>query len=316
MVLPPAVTIREVGPRDGFQMEPSFIPTERKVEVIDALARTGLREIEVTSFVHPKAVPQLADAEEVMARLHRVRGVRYSALVPNQRGAVRAIEAGVDGVNVVVSVTESHSLSNARMTPEAAMAQAGLIARLCEEARVEAGIGFATALGCPFEGIPPYRVLEGMVGRAVEDLGYVRVSIADTVGMANPRLVRKTMDRLLAQFSEVTFCLHLHNTRNMGLANLLAGLEVGVTWFDSSVAGLGGCPFAPGASGNVATEDVVNMLHEMGVETGVRLDAYLEVAAAVRDLVGHADSGVLTAGPSSKLLGPYRPSASPGRVPS
>ncbi|HZU16875.1 MAG TPA: hydroxymethylglutaryl-CoA lyase [Candidatus Dormibacteraeota bacterium] len=316
MLLPPEVTIREVGPRDGFQMERTFIPTERKVEIIDALARTGLREIEVTSFVHPRAVPQLADAEEVVARLRRVRGVRYSALVPNQRGAERAIEAGVDGINVVVSVTESHSLSNTRMTPEAAMEQAGRVARLCREAGLGASIGFATALGCPFEGIPPYRAVARLVGRAVEDLGYSEVSIADTVGMANPRLVRETMERLCADFSEVAFGLHLHNTRNMGLANLMAGLEAGVTRFDGSVAGLGGCPFAPGASGNVATEDALNMLHEMGVETGVRLDRYLEVARRVRDLVGHADSGVLEAGPSSKLLGPYRPAPESGRPPS
>jgi len=304
--LPAAATICEVGPRDGFQMEPTFVPTDRKVEVVDALSRTGVREIQATSFVHPRAIPQLRDAEEVMARIERRPDVRYSALVPNEKGASRAIAAEVDCVDVVVSVSESHCLSNTNMTPAQAMERAGAVAELCREAGTEAAIGFATALGCPFEGIPPYERVESMVGRAVEVLGYTRVSIADTVGMANPALVRATMTRLAERFPGVIFGLHLHNTRSMGLANLLAGLEAGVTRFDSSVAGLGGCPYAPGATGNVATEDAVNMLEGMGVATGIELAGFLEVARRVRDVVGHADSGVLKAGPSSKLLGPYR----------
>jgi hydroxymethylglutaryl-CoA lyase len=307
MEVPASVSICEVGPRDGFQMESEFIPTERKVEIVDALSRTGVREIQATSFVHPKAIPQLRDAEEVMARIERRPDVRYSALIPNEKGASRAIAAEVDSVDVVVSVSESHSLSNTNMTPEEAMERAGRVAGLCREAGVEASIGFATALGCPFEGIPSYGRVERMVGQAVEELGYTRVSIADTVGMANPLLVRATMARLGHRFPEVTFGLHLHNTRGMGLANVLAGLEAGVTRFDSSVAGLGGCPYAPGASGNVATEDAVNMLEEMGVATGIDLKGLLAVAEKVRETVGHADSGVLKAGPSSKLLGHYRP---------
>jgi len=304
--LPAAVTICEVGPRDGFQMEPTFIPTDHKVEVVEALSRTGVREIQATSFVHPRAIPQLSDAEEVMARIERRPGVRYSALVPNEKGASRAIDAEVDCVDVVVSVSESHCLSNTNMTPGQAMERAGAVAELCRGAGVEASIGFATALGCPFEGVPPYERVESMVGRAVEGLGYTRVTLADTVGMADPVLVRATMARLAERFPGVTFGLHLHNTRSMGLANLLAGLEAGITRFDSSVAGLGGCPYAPGATGNVATEDAVNMLEGMGVATGIELTGFLEVARRVRDVVGHADSGVLKAGPSSKLLGPYR----------
>jgi hydroxymethylglutaryl-CoA lyase len=305
---PAAVTICEVGPRDGFQMERTFIPTEVKVGIVDALSRTGLREIQATSFVHPKAIPQLTDAEEVMARIERLPGVRYSALVPNERGASRAIAAEVDCVDVVVSVSDSHCLSNTNMTPEQAMGRAGNVAALCREAGIEASIGFATALGCPFEGVPPYERVERMVGQAVEEFGYTRVNLADTVGMANPRLVRATMAGLGSRFPAVTFGLHLHNTRSMGLANMLAGLEAGVACFDSSVAGLGGCPYAPGASGNVATEDAVNMLEEMGIATGIDLAELLGVAAQAREAVGHADSGVLRAGPSSKLLGPYRDS--------
>jgi hydroxymethylglutaryl-CoA lyase len=303
--LPSSAVVCEVGPRDGFQMEKEFIPTARKVELIDALARTGLTEIQATSFVHPKAIPQLADAEEVLASIERVPGVRYTALVPNERGASRAIAAEADGVDVVVSISESHCLSNTNMTPEQAMERAGNVVRMGEDAGVAVTIGFATALGCPFEGYPAYERVEQFVGRAVEELGARSISVADTVGMASPRLVYTTLRRLRSRFPDVTFTLHLHNTRNLGSANLLAGLEAGVTRFDASIAGLGGCPYAPGATGNVATEDVLNMLREMDIETGVRLDEVVEVAGRAREVIGHADSGVLQAGTSHKLLGRY-----------
>jgi hydroxymethylglutaryl-CoA lyase len=305
--LPGSVTICDVGPRDGFQMEHDFIPTDVKVEIIDALSRTGLREIQATSFVHPRAIPQLADAEEVMGRIERVPGVRYTALVPNERGAERAIAAEVDCVDVVVSVSESHCLSNTRMTPEQAMERAANVRGMGEQAGVEVSIGFATALGCPFEGYPSYERVERFVGRAAEELGVRHIAIADTVGMASPARVRTTMTRLRGRFPDVTFSLHLHNTRNMGLANVVAGMQAGVTRFDASVAGLGGCPYAPGATGNVATEDLLNMLDEMGIETGVRMDDLVAVGERVRDAVGHADSGVLKAGPSRKTLGTYTP---------
>lgn len=303
--LPASAVVCEVGPRDGFQMEKEFIPTERKVELIDALARTGLTEIQATSFVHPKAIPQLADAEAVLGSISRVPGVHYTALVPNERGASRAIEAEADGVDFVVSISESHCLSNTNMTPEQAMERAANVARMGEDADVEVTIGFATALGCPFEGVPAYSRVEQFVGRAVEELGVRSISVADTVGMASPRLVYSTLRRLRERFPQATFTLHLHNTRNMGSANLLAGLQAGVTRFDASIAGLGGCPYAPGATGNVATEDMVNMLREMDIETGVRLDEVVEVAARTREVIGHADSGVLQAGTSRKLLGKF-----------
>jgi hydroxymethylglutaryl-CoA lyase len=301
---PSAITLCEVGPRDGFQMEPEFIPTDAKIEIIDALSRTGLREIQATSFVHPKAVPQLRDAEEILARIARVPGVTYSALVPNERGAERAIAARVDRIDIVVSVSESHSWSNTRMSTTRAMERAREIVRLGEQSRTAVSIGFATALGCPFEGFPEYARLERLVGTAVEEYGIRRVSIADTVGMANPALVAATMGKLMGRFPETTFSLHLHNTRGMGLANLLAGLDAGVTHYDASIAGLGGCPFAPGATGNIATEDTVHMAEEMGIRTEVHLGALLDVARRVEAIVGHADSAILKAGPSSKLLGP------------
>lgn len=303
MQWPAAITVCEVGPRDGFQMEPAFIPTEAKVEIIDALARTGLREIQATSFVHPRAIPQLRDAEEVLARIARVPGVVYSALVPNERGAERAIAAKVDRIDIVVSVSESHCWANTNMSTARAMERAREIVRLGRAAGTDVSIGFATALGCPFEGFPPYERVERLVGEAVEDFGLSRVTIADTVGMANPALVSLTMSRLLRRFPATTFALHLHNTRGMGLANVLAGLDTGVASFDASIAGLGGCPYAPGATGNIATEDTVHMVEEMGIRTGIGLDALLAVARRVAEVVGHADSALLKAGPSSRLLG-------------
>ena len=303
---PGSATVCEVGPRDGFQMEPAFIPTETKVRIINALSRTGVREIQATSFVHPKAIPQLRDAEEVMARIERAPGARYAGLVLNERGAARGMAANVDRLDIVVSASDSHSLSNANMTTAQAMERAGRVVTLARQSGKDVSIGFATALGCPFEGSLPYARVEALVTQSAEGFGLTRVSIADTVGMANPTLIRTTMHALHQRFPRVRFSLHLHNTRGMGLANMLAGLEEGVTHFDASVAGLGGCPYAPGATGNIATEDAVHMLEEMGIATYIRLDALLDVAREVRDVVGHADSAVLKAGPSRTLLGARR----------
>lgn len=303
MQWPEEITVCEVGPRDGFQMEEAWIPTDVKVEVINQLSRTGLRRIQATSFVHPRAIPQLRDAEEVMNRIDRVPGVRYAALVPNERGVERAIAARADEVDMVVSVSESHCHSNTNMTTAQAMERAQGAARLAREAGLVMGIGFPVALGCPFEGFPPYDRVEGLVVRAVEEFGLTEVTIPDTVGMANPTLVHSTMSRLICRCPGATFALHLHNTRGMGLANVVAGLDAGVRQFDSAVAGLGGCPYAPGATGNIATEDLVHMLEEMGVRTSVDLDAVLRVARRVEEAVGHADSAVLRAGMSRQLLG-------------
>jgi len=306
------VTVCEVGPRDGFQMEPSFIPTPTKIAIIDLLSRTGLREIQATSFVRPTAVPQMRDAEEVMAGLRREHGVLYAGLVPNERGAERAIAAGCDRLDVVVSATDSHSLSNTRMPTRRALERVGRIVPMARAAGRDVAIGIAVALGCPFEGVPPYARVEALVGHAVEELGLTRVSLADTVGMANPRQVSTTVAALRARFPQVAFGLHLHNTRGMALANALAGLAGGVTHLDASVAGLGGCPFAPGAAGNVATEDLVHMLAEMGIATHVRLDALLEVARRVEAVVGHAASALLRAGVPRRFPLAQHPAGSPG----
>jgi hydroxymethylglutaryl-CoA lyase len=293
--------INEVGPRDGFQAEDGFIPTGRKVEIIDRLSRTGVASIQVTSVVHPKAVPQLADAEEVMARIERVPGVRYTVLVPNLRGAERAVAVEADGWELMLSVTDSHGRSNANRSTAEALRGLEPVVALAGEVGVEVTGSMATALGCPFEGRVPFeRVLQ--VARAYREMGVSRLSVADTVGVADPLLVYATMSGLKENLPDVELGLHLHNTRGMALANVLAALQAGVASFDSSVGGLGGCPFAPGATGNVATEDLVHMLDLMDIRSGVDLDAVLAVARGVREVVGHPlESAVLQAGRASDL---------------
>ena len=299
--LPGAVEINEVGPRDGFQAEKEFIPTDRKVEIIDALSRTGVAAIQATSVVHPKAVPQLADAEEVMVRIERAPGVRYTVLVPNLRGAERAVPMGADGWELMLSVTDSHSRSNANRNTDEALKGMEPVVALARENGVEVTGSMATALGCPFEGKVPFeRVL--YVAEAYRAMGVRHLGVADTVGVADPRLVFETMSGLKERLPGIKLGLHLHNTRGMALANVLAALQAGVTEFDSSVGGLGGCPFAPGATGNISTEDLVHMLDLMGVRSGVDLDSMLAVAREVREIVGHPlESAVARAGKADDL---------------
>jgi hydroxymethylglutaryl-CoA lyase len=299
--LPGAVEVNEVGPRDGFQAEDEFIPTGRKLEIIDALSRTGVTAIQVTSVVHPKAVPQLVDAEEVMARIERVPGVRYTVLVPNLRGAERAVPMNADGWELMLSVTDSHSRSNANRSTEEALKGMERVVALARESGVEVTGSMATALGCPFEGKVPFeRVL--YVAEAYRAMGVSHISVADTVGVADPRLVFETMSGLKESLPDVALGLHLHNTRGMALANVVAALHAEVTEFDSALGGLGGCPFAPGASGNVSTEDLVHMLDLMGIRSGVDLDAVLAVSREVKKIAGHPlESAVARAGKSSDL---------------
>jgi hydroxymethylglutaryl-CoA lyase len=302
--LPDAVTIVDVTTRDGFQMESGpFIPTEQKIEIVNLLSRSGIPEIQVTSFVHPKAVPQLADADEVMRRIDRLPGVKYRVLVPNLIGAERALAAGTDELNLMVSVTDSHSLANANRTTAEALELLAPVLDLAARAGVPATAGGATGLGCPFEGFPSIERLCQVYGFFYER-GVRKMSVADTAGMANPLLVYDRLSRLREHFPDVTFALHLHDTRRMATANVLAGLAAGVTEFDGSTGGLGGCPYSPGATGNIATEDLVHMFHALGVHTGVDLDALLAVSRRLREVVGHdLDSTILRAGKSSDLLG-------------
>jgi len=300
--LPATVRIREVGPRDGLQNE-SPVPTEAKIKLIDALSRTGLRRIEAVSFVHPRAIPQMADADRVWAGIERVPGVRYSALVPNLRGAQRALRAGFSEVEVVVSASDTHNRKNVNRSTAESLDDIAVIIEELHRGGATAEVIIATSFGCPYEGdVEPARVAR-IVDRVIAD-GADRVSLGDTTGMATPRRVREVVAAVRERHPGLPLLLHFHNTRGTGLANLLTALELGVIDFDASVGGLGGCPYAPGASGNVATEEVVHMLHDMGIQTGVDLDALLEVAAMAEELVGRQlPSGVLRAGPRTRLVG-------------
>ncbi|MEK7386197.1 MAG: hydroxymethylglutaryl-CoA lyase [candidate division NC10 bacterium] len=290
MKLPERVTICEVGTRDGFQIEPDFIPTELKVEVVNRLSDAGVPRIEVTSFVHPKVVPQLRDAEEVMAKIRRRPGTRYAALVPNDKGAVRAVDAGVDVIHTVVSASESHNLANVNMTVAESLEKLRDVMRIADRAKVAVGCGISTSFGCPFEGEVPIARLESVVRRLV-DMGAPAIGLADTTGMANPLQVGRVLEHLMPQFPGIEWTLHTHDTRAMAIPNILAAMECGVTHLDGSIGGLGGCPFAPGASGNVCSEDLVHCLHAMGVATGIDLDKLIETSKRVQEIVGRTLPG-------------------------
>jgi hydroxymethylglutaryl-CoA lyase len=300
MNLPRRVTICEVGTRDGLQIEPRPVSTDDKVEFVNRLAASGIPRIEVTSFVHPKAVPQMADAAEVLARIERRPGTLYLALAPNERGATRAIEAGADALTTVVSASESHNLANVNMSIAESLNGLGRVAQIARDVgRPVVGV-ISTAFGCPFEGDVPVSQLELIVGRLV-DAGMTAISLADSTGMANPLQIQRTFGRLMPQWPAVEWHLHSHNTRGMAIAGIMAALDAGVTQFDSSVGGLGGCPFAPGATGNVCTEDLVHCLHSMGIETGIDLDLLIDTARHVESVLGHDLPGqVMRAGPYTR----------------
>ncbi|MBM3223987.1 MAG: hydroxymethylglutaryl-CoA lyase [Candidatus Tectomicrobia bacterium] len=290
------ITICEVGTRDGFQIESEFIPTASKTEVVNRLSAVGLPRIEVTSFVHPKAIPQLRDAEEVMAHIERRPGVVFAALVPNDKGAQRAVAAGVDKIHTVLSASESHNLANVNMTVAESLAKLEAVARVAHEAHVPLQGGISCTFGCPFEVEVPLANLEAIVARLV-DYGFQGIGLADTTGMANPAQVRRTLDSLMPKFPGVEWTLHTHNTRAMAIPNILAAIDCGVQHFDASIGGLGGCPYAPGATGNVCTEDLVHCLHAMGYATGIDLDALIAVSKRVQEVIGRELPGqVMKAG--------------------
>jgi hydroxymethylglutaryl-CoA lyase len=299
--LPTRVSLREVGPRDGLQNE-APVPTEAKVRLLDALGRTGVGRIEAVSFVHPNAIPQMADADEVWAAATKVDGVRYSALVPNTRGAQRALAAGFTEIEVVVSASESHNRSNVNRSVGESLDDIAVLIADLHGAGASAEVIISTSFGCPYEGEVDPGAVARIVDRVVAD-GADRVSFGDTTGMATPHRVRRVVAAVRERHPDVPLLLHFHNTRGTALANLLTAMELGVTEFDASVGGLGGCPYAPGATGNVATEEVVHMLHDMGIETGVDLDALLQAAALAEEIVGRElPSGVLRAGPRTRLV--------------
>ncbi len=316
MVIPPRVDIREVGPRDGFQNEPEIIPTERKVELIDMLARTGLRRLEVTSFVRPDVIPQLADAPEVLARINVPEEVAIGVLIPNERGLERALQVSeglsrerpaFDEINVFLSASESHNRHNVNRSVEESLASLEKVLPAACMAGLRCEAVISTSFGCPYEGhVPPERVLE--IAARLCDAGAQEIGFGDTTGMANPVQVGAFFERAFASLGasrdggpdkgDVQLTAHFHNTRGQGLANVLAALEVGVTSFESSFGELGGCPVPPGATGNIASEDLVSMLHEMGVSTGINVDALLDCARRAQEVLGRPlGSHTLVAGP-------------------
>jgi hydroxymethylglutaryl-CoA lyase len=300
------VFINDVAVRDGFQIEKNIISTETKIALIDALSETGIAKIETTSFVHPKLVPNMADAAEVLANIKRVADVTYSVLVPNLKGMERAItthhaQGRIDEINVVVSVSETHNRANVNRTCDESFADFAIMARMAKDAGIRINGSLSTSFGCPFEGI----VLEARVlefAKRFVDVGFDGVSLADTTGMANPAQVERLSTVAVKQFPNIELTLHFHNTRGMGLANVLAGIRAGIVHYDGSLSGLGGCPFAPGATGNICTEDMVNMLEDMNFDTGVDLDRLLAVAVKMPAIVGHDVPGqVMRAGKTMHL---------------
>ena len=283
------IYFNEVVTRDGFQMEPEFVATDNKIALIDALSACGYAKIEVTSFTSPKAIPMLRDAEEVMARIKRVPGVDYTVLVPNLRGAERAFEARADELNLVMSMSETHNRANLRMS----MAQSfAALSEIIQRAQGLAAINvsLSTAFGCPMEGDVPQAVVLGYAQRFL-DAGVRGLTICDTTGMAHPAQVSHMADAVQTMAGQLQLTMHFHNTRGMGLANLLAAVQSGITQFDGSMGGLGGCPYAPGASGNVCSEDAIHMLDAMGYDTGMNIDKLLEVARQLPHIVCHSVPG-------------------------
>jgi hydroxymethylglutaryl-CoA lyase len=297
--LPNQVRIREVGPRDGFQNEPETIETAEKVRLVDMLSATGVKRIEVTSFVRPDVIPQLADAAQVLGAVQRRDGVSFSVLIPNLRGLERALEQRdrFDEISVFLSASETHNRHNVNRSVEESLA--GLeatLARAGEEGLRREGV-IATSFGCPYEGhVPPERVFE--IAERLAAAGCEEVGFGDTTGMANPRQVHEFFAAARERLTGVELTAHFHNTRGQGLANVLAALEQGIESFESSFGELGGCPVPPGSTGNVSSEDVVSMLHEMGVGTGIDLPRLIEASRAAQEVLGRPlGAHVLRAGP-------------------
>lgn len=278
------IFFNEVATRDGFQIEPKFVATDAKISLLDALGECGYAKIEVTSFTSPKAIPMLRDAEEVMGRIRRAPGVEYVVLVPNLRGAERALESHADELNLVMSMSETHNLANLRMPRARSFATLSEVIRTVD-GRVPVNVSLSCSFGCPMEGgVAQDEVIHW--ARRFLDLGVRGLTVCDTTGMAHPAQVSHMVEALKRE-TDRQLTLHFHNTRGMGLANLLAAVQGGIDRFDGSLGGLGGCPYAPGASGNICSEDAIHMLDAMGYDTGIDLERLLSVARALPAIVGH-----------------------------
>ena len=299
--LPARISVREVGPRDGLQNEDP-VPTDAKIELIDRLSGTGVARIEAVSFVRPEAIPQMADASEVWQGITRAPSVRYSALVPNLRGAIRALDSGLTELEAVVSASDTHNRANVRRGTAESLDDIAVIIETAHQRGASCQVVVSTAWGCPYEGDVPVSRVVRVASRAVDD-GADSISFGDTTGMATPRRVRELIGEFRSAHPGVPLNLHFHNTRGTGLANVLTALELGVADFDASVGGLGGCPYAPGATGNIATEELVHMVEDMGVATGIDLAAMIDAAADAERIIGRRlPSQVLRAGPRTRTI--------------
>jgi hydroxymethylglutaryl-CoA lyase len=284
--------VQEVSPRDGLQIEPTWVETVDKIALIDQLSLAGFSRIEAGSFVSPKAIPALRDGELVFKGISRQPGVIYVALIPNLKGAQRALACSADELNLVMSASQTHNLANMRMRCEDSLAAFGEIVQFAQGTPVRLNASIATTFGCPFEGkIDEDRVLQ--IVEAYQELGIQGITLADTTGMANPRQVERLVRRVLQRVSPADLTLHFHNTRGLGLCNVLAACEAGARRFDAALGGLGGCPFAPGASGNICTEDLVNLCDEIGITTGIDLPLLLKLSRGLPALLGHDVPGQL-----------------------
>jgi hydroxymethylglutaryl-CoA lyase len=299
-----ALIVQEVSPRDGLQIEPTWVETADKIALIDQLSRAGFSRIEAGSFVSPKAIPALRDGEQVFEGIERKPGVIYVALIPNLKGAQRAIASRADELNLVMSASQSHNLANLRMRCEASLVAFGEIVSFAADHPVRLNGSIATTFGCPFEGaVDEDRVLR--IVDAYRELGIQGITLADTTGMANPRQVERLVKRVLQRVPASDLTLHFHNTRGLGLCNVLAAYEAGARRFDAALGGLGGCPFAPGASGNICTEDLVNLCAEVGIDTGIDLPHLLQMSRRLPALLGHELPGqVAKAGRNCDLHAP------------
>lgn len=281
------IYMQEVGTRDGLQVEEAFVPTQEKIALVNMLSHAGVAKIEVTAFVSPKAIPALRDAEIVLREIKRQPGVVYSALVPNVRGAERAIDADADELNLVMSASESHNLANLRMTREQSFAALSEVNALARQAKVAVNVSLSCAFGCPMEGDVPVATVLDWCARFVEDMGARGVTLCDTTGMAYPGQVAALTAAFRARWPKTELTLHFHNTRGMGLANVIAAIDAGADRFDASLGGIGGCPYAPGATGNVCSEEIVHALELMGYRTGVDLALLTHAARRLPGLIGH-----------------------------
>lgn len=301
MNVPTKVEVIEVGMRDGLQMESDFVDTGTKIALINGLMDAGVRHIEATSFVSPRAVPQLADAADVLAGAHRPSGSRFAVLAPNLKGVERAIEAGADEIVVFVSASESHNRKNLNRSIDRSLDDISNIAAQVQHADIKKKGAIACAFGCPFEGDIELSALMRIVGH-FHAVGFRALTLGDTTGMATPALVERTVAAIRESYPDMRLTLHFHNTRGIGLVNVMAGLNAGIDSYESSIGGLGGCPFAPGASGNICTEDLVYMLNEMGIESGIDLDKLIAVANRMEAVLGRTLPGqVMKSGPRLRL---------------